>query len=41
VSPYGPDPKRYVEAIGKFVDAGFERIALRAWSEEILPALAG
>jgi len=48
--PSGPDPQRYVDAIGQFVDAGFERIAvvpvgddldgfLRAWDTEIRPRL--
>ena len=48
--PFGPEPERYVEAIGRFVEAGFERIALvpvgddldgflRVWSDAILPAL--
>jgi G6PDH family F420-dependent oxidoreductase len=50
--PSGPDPQAYVEAIGRYVDAGFERIAvvpvgddlggfLRAWTDEIRPRLPG
>lgn len=26
--PHGPDPKRYADAIGEFVDAGFEHLSL-------------
>lgn len=48
--PHGPDPQRYVDAIDRYRDAGFERIAiipvgddveglLRLWRDEVLPAL--
>ncbi len=49
--PYGPDPKRYVDAVGQFVYAGFERIAIvpvgddldgffRFWVDHVRPAFA-
>jgi G6PDH family F420-dependent oxidoreductase len=49
--PYGPDPGRYVEAVCRFVDAGFERVAIvpvgddlegffAFWDEQVRPALA-
>jgi G6PDH family F420-dependent oxidoreductase len=49
--PHGPDPAPYIEGISRFVDAGFEQIAivpvgddldgfLRLWCEAIRPALA-
>jgi G6PDH family F420-dependent oxidoreductase len=49
--PYGPDPKRYIDAVNAFVDAGFERIAIvpvgddidgffSFWDEHVRPALA-
>ena len=49
--PHGPDPAPYIEGISRFVDAGFERIAivpvgddldgfLRLWRESIRPASA-
>jgi G6PDH family F420-dependent oxidoreductase len=48
--PHGPDPKGYIEAIGAYIDAGYERIAvvpvgddldgfLRFWRDEVRPAL--
>jgi hypothetical protein len=48
--PHGPDPQRYVQAIGKFLDAGFENVAvvqagpdqegfIRFWERELAPAL--
>ena len=48
--PCGPDPESHVQAIKKFVDAGFQHIALlqagadqegfiRFWSEELKPRL--
>jgi G6PDH family F420-dependent oxidoreductase len=48
--PAGPDPEPYVEAIRRFTDAGFQRIAvlpigddvdgfLRFWTDEVRPAL--
>jgi G6PDH family F420-dependent oxidoreductase len=48
--PHGPDPQRYVEAIGKFLDAGFQNVAvvqagseqdgfIRFWERELAPAL--
>ncbi len=48
--PHGPDPRRYIEAIRSYIDAGFENIAivpvgddlagtLRFWTEEVEPAL--
>jgi hypothetical protein len=47
---YGPDPERHVEMITKYVDAGFQRVAvvdigedpegfLRFWTEEVRPRL--
>lgn len=48
--PSGPDPERHVEAIRRYIDAGFERVAvvqvgddqegfLMFWRDEILPRL--
>ncbi|MDY7105695.1 MAG: TIGR03557 family F420-dependent LLM class oxidoreductase [Actinomycetota bacterium] len=47
--PYGPDPKRYVDAIRSFTDAGFDRLALvpvgdpdetiTFFQEQVLPEL--
>jgi G6PDH family F420-dependent oxidoreductase len=49
--PYGPDPKRYLEIIGSYLEAGFQRVAilpigdditgaLDFWEQEVRPALA-
>jgi G6PDH family F420-dependent oxidoreductase len=48
--PHGPDPERYVQGINKFLDAGFENVAIvqagpdqegfiRFWERELAPAL--
>jgi G6PDH family F420-dependent oxidoreductase len=48
--PCGPDPEKHVQGIKKFVDAGFEKVALlqagpdqegfmRFWADELLPRL--
>jgi G6PDH family F420-dependent oxidoreductase len=48
--PHGPDPERYVQGINKFLDAGFENVAIvqagpdqegfiRFWDRELAPAL--
>ncbi len=48
----GPDPERHVEAIQRFVDAGYDHVAvvqagddqagfLRFWQQELRPRLAG
>jgi hypothetical protein len=49
--PHGPDPGPYIDGITRFIDAGFEQIAivpvgddldgfLRLWRDSIRPALA-
>ncbi|HEX8803392.1 MAG TPA: TIGR03557 family F420-dependent LLM class oxidoreductase [Acidimicrobiales bacterium] len=50
--PTGPDPQRYVDAVGRFTAAGFDRVAFvqigddqegffRFWQDELRPGLAG